>query len=773
METNVWLQVETRARVLIKELIEPTIRRVSEANKQIEDLSQMQIALKYRMEDIESVVSNIEKRLVVIDEFSKKISEFEAFQSIVEGRFNRDREEIKSMVFSFGKKQVTFEEDLQFLQRQRDSLKDDVMSVSSVILNNKFELEEQIEQIKQKFRESTWDSKNRFEFMESNINKLDKQLSSFSSNLAQNESTATEYLRLATENIKKSRKIEKRLNEMPEKFSKDIEKVRNIAIVNTSELVKVRTEVRKVQEQIKLDENGTYLKMMITEPLYLLFKDLPTLKALAEYDKERLGLINTNLFSSTTREQAAKLKDKAQNILDTPLPVKRHDSNDSSVKRKRKERVKNLKKQMAASIAKNTFKLQKEEPVKKTKPHPLLGKVIQDTIKSSMSSASPPILQPLIETRPDKTFHQEIQMKERQAPPSIQSFLTSGSTNEAQSTLSTARKFDYSVEKNLEPEVKFHVIPKGDKIFSSVVSEAMSQAASENSESESDSEIDNFVDFTPMINLVRDTLEQHINDIYIELRSSLGSTETTLSTLINDIKSSLLKSILSIKSNHEHYTENLDKKISEVEVNIQQAVYECNSASANRKRDHTDFSSQIKQFLSTVDEVSRQGSNLNETLESTLKTLETIIDFCRITTALQSQDESDRESIFLMGTRESKKSKIVSLDKRCLSCAGQSSSVIAAFKIACLAYEPSLVPLQEKKYSRKELISMQRSLLRSFNKSISIETSEEREVSKGVSASRHWRPLSVPISNFSTLTSPYLRTPDTENLPFIRKSFNN
>lgn len=402
METNVWLQVETRARVLIKELIEPTIRRVSEANKQIDDLSQMQIAIKYRMEDMESVVSNIEKRLVVIDEFSKKVTEFEAFQSIVEGRFNRDREEIKSMVYSFGKKQVTFEEDLQILQRQRDSLKDDVISVSSVIINNKFELEEQIEQLKQKFRENTWDSQNRFEFIESNVNKLDKQLASFSSNLAQNESTATESLRLSTENIKKSKKIEKKLNEIPEKFSKELEKVRNIAIVNTSELVKVRTEVRKVQEQIKLDENGTNLKMMITEPLYLLFKDLPTLKVLAEYDKERLGLINTNLFSNTTREQAAKLKVKAQNIIDTPLPVKRHDSNDSSVKRKRKERVKNLKKQMAASIAKNTLKMQKEEPAKKSKPHPLLGKVIQDTIRSSMSSSSPPILQPLIETKPEK-----------------------------------------------------------------------------------------------------------------------------------------------------------------------------------------------------------------------------------------------------------------------------------------------------------------------------------------------------------------------------------
>lgn len=772
METNVWLQVETRARVLIKELIEPTIRRVSEANKQIDDLSQMQIAIKYRMEDMESVVSNIEKRLVVIDEFSKKVTEFEAFQSIVEGRFNRDREEIKSMVYSFGKKQVTFEEDLQILQRQRDSLKDDVISVSSVIINNKFELEEQIEQLKQKFRENTWDSQNRFEFIESNVNKLDKQLASFSSNLAQNESTATESLRLSTENIKRSKKIEKKLNEIPEKFSKELEKVRNIAIVNTSELVKVRTEVRKVQEQIKLDENGTNLKMMITEPLYLLFKDLPTLKVLAEYDKERLGLINTNLFSNTTREQAAKLKVKAQNIIDTPLPVKRHDSNDSSVKRKRKERVKNLKKQMAASIAKNTLKMQKEEPVKKSKPHPLLGKVIQDTIRSSMSSSSPPILQPLIETKPEKNFNHEVhQIKDKQSPPSIPSFLTSISTNETQSVLSTARKIENPTEKKLEPEVKFQMIPLGDKIFSSVVSEAMSQAASDNSES--DSEIDNFVDFTPMINLVRDTLEQHINDIYIELRSSLGSTENNLSSLINETKSSLLKSILSIKSNHENYTENVDRKISEVEVNIQQAVYECNSASANRKRDHTDISSQIKHFLSTVDEVSRQGSSLTETLETINKTLETIIDFCRITTALQSQDESDRESIFLMGTRESKKSKIVSIDKRCLSCAGQSSSVIAAFKIACLAYEPSLVPLQEKKYSRKELISMQRSLLRSFNKSISIETSEDREVSKGVSTSRHWRPLSVPISNFSTLTSPYLRTPDTENLPFIRKSFNN
>lgn len=155
------------------------------------------------------------------------------------------------------------------------------------------------------------------------------------------------------------------------------------------------------------------------------------------------------------------------------------------------------------------------------------------------------------------------------------------------------------------------------------------------------------------------------------------------------------------------------------------------------------------------------------------KTLDSIIDFCKITVALQGQDENDRESIFLMGTRESKKVKTVTLDKRCLSCAGQSSSVISAFKIACLAYEPSLVHFQEKRFSRKELFAVQKNLLKSFNKSVSIETSDEREVSKGVMTSRHWRPLSVPVSNFSTLTSPYLRTPDADNLPFIRKSLNN
>ena len=81
---------------------------------------------------------------------------------------------------------------------------------------------------------------------------------------------------------------------------------------------------------------------------------------------------------------------------------------------------------------------------------------------------------------------------------------------------------------------------------------------------------------------------------------------------------------------------------------------------------------------------------------------------------MDQQDEIDRESISLFGL--SKKGELsddegddgppmVELDKKCMSCTGQINFVKKAFKIACLAYQPSKILYDENVFSRKELLS--------------------------------------------------------------------
>ena len=50
---------------------------------------------------------------------------------------------------------------------------------------------------------------------------------------------------------------------------------------------------------------------------------------------------------------------------------------------------------------------------------------------------------------------------------------------------------------------------------------------------------------------------------------------------------------------------------------------------------------------------------------------------------------------------------ILTLDKRCLSCSGQASAVVSAYKVACLAYAPSKVQYGYSVYDRKSLLKVE------------------------------------------------------------------
>merc|ERR1719421_182559 len=58
-----------------------------------------------------------------------------------------------------------------------------------------------------------------------------------------------------------------------------------------------------------------------------------------------------------------------------------------------------------------------------------------------------------------------------------------------------------------------------------------------------------------------------------------------------------------------------------------------------------------------------------------------------------------------------KEQQVVSVDNRCLSCSGQTATVLAGFKIACLQYAPGQVKYDSKDFDRSELLNMRNDLV--------------------------------------------------------------
>ena len=149
-----------------------------------------------------------------------------------------------------------------------------------------------------------------------------------------------------------------------------------------------------------------------------------------------------------------------------------------------------------------------------------------------------------------------------------------------------------------------------------------------------------------------------------------------------------------------------------------QVLSECASLHSVRKRDKNDLQKELAGLQTGLEDLGKQNEAYLGAAERLAELLAHIVEFCRIELALAAQDEEDRESIALMGYREGQQSPandrpVISLDKSCLSCTGQSSIVISAFKMACLAYAPTPLTYRSATFQRKELLDIQRRVLES------------------------------------------------------------
>lgn len=873
MDSTVWFQMENKVRLLIKDLIEPTVNRVSEATKTIEKQGKAINSAIFKLEDIDASVSNLMKRLSVIDEFTRKVLEFEGLQSMMEMRFNREREEIRSQLSLFIQRQESFEENLEVLQHQRELLKTDIVELSQVVVNQKYELEEKIVQTSNSYREISSSFNTQFSLLEVAINQEKKNIEHVSKELIGIDTFAKEAMRLSSDQTRGLKQLGKKIELIKSDYPKEIDKVRNTCIVNTNEILNTKKYIKKVEKEMQNDESAIRNELMITEPFYVIIKDLPTLKILAGYEKDRLEKINYKKYSQGIFEQWKSLFDKAQDIIDTPLPPpppppppKRVTVTSSQKKLKRQQRQ-NLRKQIAQNISMAVKEISKVDLSASDTQQSVFGgyrdradsrfmdlieetkelhnetsrkllikedkkteeeKTAQEKKTSSQGSRSENrasrgssrrksttdgpegnktvSVGPELDKRPPNFSIMRAMTRQPEAmrrasrdsngiktfsrdPESENPTLTASETikppvvslpavvrealkkvSESQWAIDKVEESVKVIERRMESTVEFNPFSRPDAYPRP---EAYSRPETYSSTSEEDEEGDSIIDFSPMIEQVRIQLQQDTALMFEDIKSIIESTNKSTLVTIEKTKAELVKMIESIKSNHDDYNYVIEKRIGEIQMLIQQAVNECNSASAQRKRDHNDYVLEFKRFSGMLETFEKQEATLSEGIEILSRSVDCLIDYSKISIALQNQDETDRESIFLMGYKQRKQqSNVISIDKRCLSCAGQSSSVISAFKIACLAYEPSQVVYHDKKFTRKEMLRLQRSILENFSRSPELENSDEnRELhNKTMMTNRQWRPLSVPPSRFSTLTSPHVKTPDGENLPLLRKS---
>jgi len=96
-ETDIeWLALENKVRRLVKELLEPTVRRVVEDRDQLQKLGKESDAVKRKVDELDFMMAKVAKKLGTLDEVSKRQLDLEAGQKTVEAKMTQTAQNLRA-----------------------------------------------------------------------------------------------------------------------------------------------------------------------------------------------------------------------------------------------------------------------------------------------------------------------------------------------------------------------------------------------------------------------------------------------------------------------------------------------------------------------------------------------------------------------------------------------------------------------------------------------------------------------------------------------------
>ncbi|OMJ89096.1 hypothetical protein SteCoe_8818 [Stentor coeruleus] len=759
---ELWLALETKIRTLIKDIVEPTIRRTVDSKEVIEKIAKHQEIMNYRLDDLDMNIGKYARKMAAIDDMAKRIAEFEATIRLTDVRFNRDREEIKTEISAFGTKLIHLEEYLNVFDHTKEALRNDLTTLTYAIQSLKSHSEDRLQNIKEETR-------NKISDFDSALIKIDVKLTQNEkttkglgkeigeiNNLLYTTSHKTDELMKKTKDLRKSYKL------MKKNTFDSIEKLRLISIKNMTE---AQASDRKILDVIS-NELPLRNRLMIEEVLFNIIDDPKQRHSLAQFELQKFGLINESSLPSDLRITLAQSRTRAIEIISQPIPDNSSQQGSSDGNSKNKPRKGS--RQRTVFVIKNNngdfdAPQRKDSKINRRDSH---GKYNQPLEK----------IEEEYPTRKNSTKHRSI------------------SQEKYADFNNTDKNYGEDIDKNLRKSQimslkDYDVIKDELKIarFNTLIKQG-ANIEEEDAEDESFNSSISYpppIDYHPLIDEAKALSKSLVN----ELKDYHDRDSAYFREAIKDIKEDIEKKHKIVLENIEKVANNAHKNLKELELIINQALAECTSAITMRKRDQSDFSIEIKALHQKAEGIEGQYGAINERMDMINRSMDYITESIRIMNALSKQDEVDRESIALMGYKEGREGRegregkygkiskpVVSIEKQCLSCTGQASVVLTAFKIACLAYSPSCVNFRDLTFTRKELIDIQHRILSTLRAEKSLQISSMLEEIRGgrskTASNIKIRPLSVPSSNF-TLTSPRGDLSlETEFLPLIKKHGN-
>lgn len=698
MDDNAWFSIESKVRKLVKEIIEPTIRRSQESKEVTDKLVRKEEILAEKMSNIEIIVSQTSQRVENLNSFSGKIIESEAnLRSLdfkIGGIIDKVYQKIEIVTLDI----LNLSEKFGVLDKQRVIIEENVAGLEQSLLVTKNSLETNFEDFKERVYKKFENLEGNLRNIDSNIRQINRKIETISADLAETDYMARKADRVTNEHSEKFAQLSK-VTQMNRKDTQDnIDKMRTSMFSQYKEFIDSNKKLFKyLENDYKISMNMSFM-----EHLYSITIDPKAMFRIAQYEKEKLLEWGNHSLQMSMKEAIEKSKARCQTIIDTPLPEKRKIISPTSSKSSLKH----------IPSKENVKSLSESKPVVVESQIESIGK------ESESNDSVEPIQNDIVDIRP--------MSQERNVPSSLTTSLH---------------------------QPVFH-----DVMFMPQQYEDLEM-----------------VDYMPYIDEVKKLLD--------DFKSEHASELANIHKIIKTIKSEIEVILNSMKKKQDEFIEAYQRQAKEMELLLSESVHECSMVTNQRKRDLTDMNTSLAEITGRFDRFTAHYEKHEEHSEELLKKLNSIVEICKIFQALQQQDECDRESIALMGYKETKvpskgnlKKPVISVDKSCLSCTGQNPTILSAFKMACLTYMPSQVMFSSQEFSRKELIDIQRRMIEGIeavpktNVLTQAVIAKQKNRAKSAFTVRRQRPSSGPFGG-SVATNAEVFSSIASDLPILHKKF--
>jgi hypothetical protein len=669
MEQDLWSSIESKVRRLVKDIIEPTIRRAQESKDANEKLIKKDEVITERLSNLEISFAQNGQRIDNIGVYSGKIIEHEAnlrnldFKTSANfGKVDQTFQVVTLDVLNINQKISVLDNQIIHIEENARGLEQTIFSIKN---NIETRIEQLTEQINKKIEEIQASARN----SDSSIRQVNRKVESVSNDLSEASYLSKRAERMLFEHTENFFEVQKKITNVKKELQDSLEKLRNYMFgQNKDQNDSNKRLVKYIENDYKVSMNMSFI-----DQLYSIIQDPKSLYKLALNEKEKLQEWGGFTLQNSLKDSIERSKARCQAIIDAPIPEpKRRISNHSS----------------RASLKKSFSK----EGLRS------LG-----TLKSSGTE---------LKNEAHESEESEESKESKEIPEVIEK------TSPVQEKNASLTNFNDPVFMNQYEEIEI-------------------------------------IDYMPYIQELKEIMSDFRTEYTNEISSiykNIQNTRTELNTQINET---------SLKQ--DHFIDTYTKKQKELDLLMSEAMHECNMVSNLRKRDLSDINTNISELDSKLNACSEQTFKFEEEFLSISRKINLLIELSKIGISLQQQDERDRDSISLMGYKETKipgkasiKKPVVSIDKMCQSCTGQASIVLSAFKMACLAYAPSQVMYSKQFFSRKELIDMQKRIIEGVasndanNSIIQIPEDKQNTRAKSAFTMRRFRPSSVPIGSNAT-----------------------